>query len=675
MSDVFQIQLPDGRTVGIQASSPEEAAQGAKNILAREKGEAQGKQGGVLPYIDNLVRQAANGITFGFADEISSALDSALGRKASYGEALAENRAQDKAFAEKNPIAATGANIAGNVATAALTLPAAATAAGPSLIGNAVKMGATGAGLGGLQGFGEGEGGFSERAGSALTGAAFGAAGGAAAPVIGAAGRQVMESAPGRFVAEKVVSPSAQALANLLERPTAMKSLSAAAPDGTQGVQGFLGNLADSTRNVAREGAVDRLATALQRSGMSGDSVNRRLEQLGPQGMLADTNQQFMSEARRARTLPGQTRDYAKTVLESRDKQMPEMMVSALEGGAPPPSRYDLGRAFEENARAVGQRAYAAMDEAGFKNSPGISRMIAENPQIESAIDRVMASEKASRAGTDRVPASTVEIMHKVKREIQSLGLDANGRPSSTAYDWQQTANEFVNALKAANPELAAADRAYAQAKSLPEFYGAGNALLAGESTEKGVAASAPALADLLMNADVQQKAASLAGAINAGRAKALQGPDQTISLAKNIDTNRFTQARLRELATPEHVADLERVAEALRTFRQTKSDIVGGSQSVDKAAEAFDTGNAGIRVTPSGAVPRFFQHLNALPDLLMKPNEAVRNEIGRLTLSPNAQQNKEILALANELLKQRRMGAPVRGSLAASSAAQVGRD
>ena len=70
MSDqVFQIELPDGRVVGIQAENANQAAMGARALVAREKGEAQGK-GGI---IDNMGRSLARGASLGFADEFSAA--------------------------------------------------------------------------------------------------------------------------------------------------------------------------------------------------------------------------------------------------------------------------------------------------------------------------------------------------------------------------------------------------------------------------------------------------------------------------------------------------------------------------------------------------------------------------------------------------------------------------
>lgn len=597
---------------------------------------------------------------------------------ARYSEELARERAKAQRFQTDNPVTAGAANIAGNIATAALALPAGVTAAGPSLVGNMAKMGAVGAGMGGVQGFGEGEGGLEDRLGHAGIGAAFGAAGGAAAPALGAAGRKALESAPGRYVAEKIVSPVAQKLADLLEGQTAAKSLSAAAPDGTQGTQGFFGNVAESTRNVARGGAVDRLATALQRSKLSTDTVGRRMDQLGPESMLADVDPQFLREARRANTLPGETSSYAKNVLESRDRQAGSRLIGAFEGDQPPPSSYQLrgqGQAFDSNLRAVGADAYGAMDQAGLKQSPEL-RALYENPYVSQALDHVMSVEKNARIGRpDAQPSSPVEIMHKVKQAIWDMGFDqASARPGPNASYYRDLGTAFVDTLKKANPAIAKADSRYAQAASLPEFFDRGRAFLARGGSVPATESSAPALADLLMKADPQQVLAARSGATNAARETALEGTQPARALARRIDESGPVQGKLSELYG-DRAGGIVRQAGNEKTFAETSNELLRGSKTADKLAEMLDTGNAGFKVSPGGIAPRFFERLADLPNLLMKPNEAVRNEIGRMTLTPNAQQNREILKLAEELIRNRRAGNPVRGALAASLGAEIGRN
>jgi hypothetical protein len=644
---------------------------------AKDRGQAQGKAPGVLPYIDNLVRQAANGVTFGYADEIASALDSMLGRKGSYSENLAENRAQDKAFSAENPIAAGAANIAGNVGSAALAMPAKLTAMGPSLVGNMAKYGTTGAVLGGIQGFGEGEGGFGDRAEHAVPATVFGAVGGAAVPVVGAGARRIAETPVGEWIGQKVVAPAASYIGELLGRGVPAKSLSAAAPDGAAGGQSIFTNIAEAANNPTERGAIDRLATALQRSGSSADQVRARLDRLGPEAMLADADNQFLREARRANTLPGETSSYAKGVLEARDRQAGNRIVSTFEGTEPPLSSYELGKEFDANIRAVGQRAYQGdMVDAGLKQTPELMALY-ENPYVAKALDHVMSVERNARVGRpEAVPSSPVEIMHKVKQAIWDMGFDgAIAKPGANASYYRDLGTDFVNKLKAANPALAEADAAYSQAKSLPEYFDQGRALLARGSGEKATDASAPALADLLMNANPQQVLAARSGATNAVRETALEGTRPARALAQRIDESAPVQSKLTELYGPERAQQIINRAATERTFADTSNELLRGSKTADKLAEALDTGNAGFRVTPSGVQPRFFERLADLPELLMKPNEGVRNQIGRMTLNANPDETRRILAQAEQLLRARQTAKPVRAAIGAGAAESIVRD
>jgi len=595
-----------------------------------------------------------------------------------YDEELARTRAQTRADEQAYPAMTTGANIAGNVATTALALPAAATSVGPRLMGNIFKMGATGAGLGAVSGFGHGEGGFENRVGSAILPAAAGGVLGAALPVAGMAGRAAMETALGRYLSENVVAPAARSIGSIFGG-NAPKSLSAAAADGGPAPSSWLGGLADTAGNVSEAGAIERLATALQRGKIDPNTVNRRLGNLGDQAMLADVDPQFLSMARSAHTQPGETRTLAKNVLDARDRQAPDMIVRAFEGKEPPPSSFALrgeNQAFDQNLRAVGSRAYGDMEAAGLKQTPELMKLY-ENPIIDKAINKVMSEEAATRAGTSRVPASPVDIMHKVKQEIADQGVAATGRGASTQSYYRDLAGEYVRALKAANPKLAEADLAYSQAASLPEFFDAGRSLLTGGTTEAATANSAPALAEMLArpNGTVQQAIAARAGATNAARETAYKGPDQAIALAKNVDTNRFTQGKIGELYGSDQAREIQRIANALRTFRATKNDILSGSKTADKLAEVVDTGNTAVRVGSGGVTARIMEQVDNLVNRLAGPNESVRNVIGRITLNPDASENQRILALAAELLKNRAAGSPYRAGAVEAISGNFGRE
>ena len=86
--------------------------------------------------------------------------------------------------------------------------------------------------------------------------------------------------------------------------------------------------------------------------------------------------------------------------------------------------------------------------------------------------------------------------------------------------------------------------------------FDAGRALLAGQSGERELPPPAPALADLLMRAATHNRfwpRVPAAQLMQCGKLP-LQGPDQAVGLAKNIDRNRFTKAKIGELYPPEQV-------------------------------------------------------------------------------------------------------------------------
>ena len=138
------------------------------------------------------IRTFAQGLTFGFADEIEAFVRSAVDSNASYADTLKEVRNKINKFRKDNPAAAYGTEIAGAIlpSIAAAFIPGgqAVTASTVGRIGQAAKAlglgkkgqtvaksSAVGAGGSGLYGFGTGEGGLQNRSENALTSAAIGA--------------------------------------------------------------------------------------------------------------------------------------------------------------------------------------------------------------------------------------------------------------------------------------------------------------------------------------------------------------------------------------------------------------------------------------------------------------------------------------------------------------------
>ena len=118
----------------------------------------------LLDSIREGVVSAANSATFGFGDEAAAGVRSLLPGFASYDEELAAIRGGQKQFATEHPYIDLGTKVAG-----ALAMPVGGLAAKGATFGSKAALAAAeGAGLGGLYGFGEGEGGLENRAENAL---------------------------------------------------------------------------------------------------------------------------------------------------------------------------------------------------------------------------------------------------------------------------------------------------------------------------------------------------------------------------------------------------------------------------------------------------------------------------------------------------------------------------
>lgn len=153
--------------------------------------------------IESALRGLKQGISFGFGDEITGAVESAFSKK-TYKQARDEARAADKAAKEANPMTFGLGQIFGGVATSLVPVGAAA-----KVVGAGAKLGtgiaasaARGAGAGIVTGAGESEaetakGLVMDAAAGGLTGAAAGAVGGGLSRIFGGP-KGVVAGAPAR---------------------------------------------------------------------------------------------------------------------------------------------------------------------------------------------------------------------------------------------------------------------------------------------------------------------------------------------------------------------------------------------------------------------------------------------------------------------------------------------
>jgi hypothetical protein len=238
-------------------------------------------------------RGAAQGATFGFADEIVGGVQGALTPGASMGEAIQKQREKDRALPNVPQIAG---NIAGGIASGAGMARMAMTRSGAlaTLLGKQAAGGvgaralagaASGAAGGAAGAFGAAEGGVGDRLDNAAVGGAFGLVGGAAIPVLGAGSRAVGNAlgvrprmvAPGMESADIINEALRQGgtsadniAAEASKNPTVPQSLLELAPDQVgdvaRGAQGRSNDARVFARNMQEdllEGERDRYITRL----------------------------------------------------------------------------------------------------------------------------------------------------------------------------------------------------------------------------------------------------------------------------------------------------------------------------------------------------------------------------------------------------------------------------
>ena len=692
MSDIV-VHLPGGRKANFPAGTPPQEIEAA---LAQLESSA--------PVSDGMARSFGQGATLGFGDEAAAGVRAAIPEFSNwmmrgpalqrdesiggspqaqtvstaptydqrYDEELAKERQAMKAFEAQNPNLALGSEIAGGIASAGALSAAPVIGglfrAGNGLASNIGRGVVGGAALGGAQGYGSGEG--DGRLGGAMTGALVGAGAGAALPVV----------AKGAGIAYEKLAPYAlNKVADVADRFTKqvpLRSLSAAAPEGTTVPQaGLASTIADKARGLAggveEDAAMKRLAQAIA-SGRGVDKARARLAELGDDAFIADTGKATERLANVGYLTSDNAADKYVTAYRDRNARTGERFINAMGDDANVPSIYDARRFLDANRKHVGETAYGAMDEAGLRQTPRLREMY-ENPEVKAAIDSVMAKEKSSRVGMSRTPASPVEIMHEVKRAIQNIGMDPNGRPAAGAFWWQNASDEFVRELKRANPRLAEADTAYREAVSLFDkksgegWLTRGQKFLQSEKTDAGVQASNAALHEELPRATRDQIQALRVGAANDMRATALDGAKATRRLADTIVESDTKQSKLVRIFDQERAAALLARSRAEIEYAANRGRVTAGSPTAERAAAlARETALSPIP-SSGGDIGRLWDFAKSTLAKADRASEPVRSRLADLLANPDRKVNAETLSLVEELLKRQaampRLSSGVAGS------------
>ena len=327
------------------------------------------REHGALGAVDATIRAAANGVPIigPLANRGDAALNAAgsyltdklgapnnanqfdvhgasLGER--YNRALAIQDAIDHQFAADHPVVATVAGLVGgglgSLAGARYLSPltAALQRATPEagLIPKVFAGAGDGGMVGGAGGYLGGRGGPTDpsRIQAAKQGAVWGAAGGAAAPVVAKVGGAVWNATGGKLLNAArgpvtVGVPKAPTLADavgtgrVVPEPTPQQRMLAEAlnpagakpPPPPPQVHPRLSPVVTVSRSAA-QGAYDRIYRQLERSHQSVAEALGRVDKLGPNGLLADANRPLQDFAQSVVDAPGQGGRIAKEALDLR---------------------------------------------------------------------------------------------------------------------------------------------------------------------------------------------------------------------------------------------------------------------------------------------------------------------------------------------------------------------
>ena len=349
---------------------------------------------------ETLARGVARGLTLGLNDEaygLTQGVASMLrgeGFGTGYDRAVEEYRARDKAASDANPVTAVAGEVVGSipgvVALGATRLGAQALGlTGRNLVTRSAASAASGAGIGAVQGFNNGEGGGDDRLSAAGAPLATGAAIGLVAPAAGIA-------------IGKGVNAATRALTGRTAVPPGMTAA-----------------------------AMDALADDAAASGGTA-AIRQRMADLGPDAMLLDASPSFLGRAQGLAVEPA-TRETVMAPVIARNQGANARLAADVDGAlgsAPVPSRIEAGleagrqalgddyaRVFR-GARAVdtthlantletmsvdlrGPAQRAVMQVRQMLNIPGNGMQLDPSPsalhQVRQAIDGMMEGEQNSK--------------------------------------------------------------------------------------------------------------------------------------------------------------------------------------------------------------------------------------------------------------------------------------
>ena len=435
-----------------------------------------------IPEWKSALRGAAQGLTSGFADELTAGAESLVTPK-TYEQALAQNRRDIEEFAAANPKTALALNIAGGT-----VMPAGVIAKGGKAaltLGNLAKTGAV---TGAITGFGTGEGGLGNRLSSATSGAALGVA----APVVG---KTIVGTAS---LAGKGGKKSIQALAGVLNNAVGASNQSLS----SKGVKALLKQLPKSTQrslknSVNKIARGDGLETAeryvikeLQDAGVDADIAKKTAAALSsaaktktPLGIADELTQDAINEGatgvrknndigpKLKSLFSGVEEDKAaQSIISKRKSETVDRISEAVDS-----TKKGSGAKGEQVSNFLNQTVAAEKQyreklssniyKESYKRTPYVSnkkidRLIQKDENIQNFLKIAQGTPAGKQVVKSLKRKSNLEnsskLLHLTKQLMKQAAGDSKFRPNKAAL--MQSATKLQKALYESEPGLKRAD-------------------------------------------------------------------------------------------------------------------------------------------------------------------------------------------------------------------------
>jgi hypothetical protein len=418
-----------GASLGLSAQPQEQAGNaGADGVLDAgtvrppQQPTGVGSTGaGLMGYADTA--------SFGFADELTGAIGGVvegLGRPegfmGAYERVRDNTRRLQQQVSEESPVAYTGGQIGGGVATA--LIPGGAVARGASLGTKALRGAGVGAAYGGAYGFGSGDGNLEQRVNSAAKGAAQGAAVGAAfAPV--AAG----------------VGGAYRGIRNAMTNRAAK------------------GDMSQAVGQKISSGAVNRIRRAFDDEGKAGT-----FRPATEGDMLLNQGDQFMGQASAIARAPGAGQSLVKQAVRGQKDGASDRVLRNVNATMGKDAGRVTDEAVVEAERKAAGRLYTV---ARAQSTPVDVRSVSQ--ALDDAIDGVDGSIRTKLESLRKLRVfegggtSDAKFAHAARIEIDDMISEA-GRGTNAARILRGLRSEIDTVLKTEVPGYAQADKAYSQA-------------------------------------------------------------------------------------------------------------------------------------------------------------------------------------------------------------------